>query len=545
MDLKNFIETHLLNRRLRWNKVQEKYPTESQQIYARTSFLPENIQPNARYYCIIHNIDRVPVCGTCGKATAWTRLMSKGFKQYCSTRCKNLDPKQQQAMRHGTQQKYGVPNVSMVPHVVEKRSHTNYLRYGSHPMQLQEFKDKTIKTNRARYGANHPMQLKEFQLKSQQTNKQRYGVDFIQQCDAFKRKSRETSQKKYKVDHFMQKHISLDVLDKLNNREWLIRQHHELKKTLSCIATELGFNHMTTIARYMIKHRVEIKHFFQSAGEKELSDWLQQFVTVEKNNRTLIAPYELDIVIPSHNLAIEYCGLYWHSEQLGKDRNYHKTKLELCDTVGFRLLTIYEDEWTKNKHLVKSKIESILKLDRRPTVYARNTTVCLISKAEKKQFFDNHHLQGDGPSSINIGLFVENKIVACMGFRVAKNNSYELVRYATESRVVGGFTKLLSYFQNHWKWREIVSFADLRWSAGQLYQNTGWTLVGKLRPDYSYSTGGKTRYHKFNFRRKYLPSRLSIYDPALSEKANCDLNGILRIWDCGKLKYKLTNLKQD
>lgn len=51
-----------------------------------------------------------------------------------------------------------------------------------------------------------------------------------------------------------------------------------------------------------------------SNKEKELSDFCKQFYpNLIENDRELIAPYELDIVIPELHLAIEFNGVYWHS----------------------------------------------------------------------------------------------------------------------------------------------------------------------------------------------------------------------------------------
>ena len=45
--------------------------------------------------------------------------------------------------------------------------------------------------------------------------------------------------------------------------------------------------------------------------------------------RKIINPFELDIFIPKLNLAIEYNGVYWHSEKL-LNNDYHKNKYDLC-----------------------------------------------------------------------------------------------------------------------------------------------------------------------------------------------------------------------
>lgn len=43
-------------------------------------------------------------------------------------------------------------------------------------------------------------------------------------------------------------------------------------------------------------------------------DFCKQFYpNLQRRNRQLIKPYELDIVIPELHLAIEFNGSYWHS----------------------------------------------------------------------------------------------------------------------------------------------------------------------------------------------------------------------------------------
>lgn len=277
-----------------------------------------------------------------------------------------------------------------------------------------------------------------------------------------------------------------------------------------------------------------------SSAEKELQQFLDKLqITYITNSRNIISPKELDIYIPEHKLAIEYCGLYWHSETRGKDSRYHQSKLIACEKRGIRLLTIFEDEWLQKSDLVKQKITNILGLSSSPKVYGRECEVVSVSTTEKRNFFNNHHIQGNGPSSINVGLKYDGNIVAVMGF-VQSGQQFYLNRYATSCLVVGGFSKLLSFFKKTYRWKQIVSFADLRWSVGDLYRNTGWIHDKNIPPDYSYVVGYE-RFHKFAFRRKLLPKKLSKFDPVLSEKENCDNNGLLRIWDCGKQRWIMNN----
>lgn len=385
-------------------------------------------------------------------------------------------------------------------------------------------------------GINNPARI----AKTKHTNIQRYGNAIPQQTIEVKNKQKTTNQQKYGRDHKNQKHIIPDNYSKLTDQLWLYNQHHINKRTLSDIATELNVD-VSTVQRNLTKLGYATKHFFVSTGEKQVYNFLQELgVLVEVNTREVINPYELDIFLPNHNIAIEYCGLYWHSEQQGKHKQYHKTKRDMCQQLGIRLLTIYEDEWKQKQDIIKEKLRILVQKDIRPIIYGRKCVIQAISVPDKQVFFNAHHIQGDGPSSVNIGLMYNGTLVSCMAFINKQDGVYVLNRYASSSLIVGGFTKLLNYFTIHYNPAQIITFADLRWSVGDLYNKTGFVQDSVIPPDYYYSPDGHTRYHKFNYRRKYLSKLLKIYDDQLSEKVNCDLNGVLRIWDCGKIKYVLS-----
>lgn len=376
-------------------------------------------------------------------------------------------------------------------------------------------------------------------IKRNNTNVQRYGTTIPQQTVEVKNKQQSTNIQRYGRIHKNQKHIIPTSYSKLIDPTWLQEQHHVNKRTLSDIATELEVD-VNTVQRNLHKLGYDTKHFFVSTGEKQIGDYLRGLsISFDVNVRTIIPPYELDIFIPEYNLAIEYCGLYWHSEQQGKHKHYHSTKHKMCEQLGIRLLTIYEDEWKQKQPIIKEKLNILLNCDNRPRLYGRKCIIQTVSPDVKQSFLTAHHIQGDGPSSINIGLTYDNELVSCMSFIQQQGGAFVLNRYATSSLIVGGFTKLLSYFKTNYAPSQIVTFADLRWSSGELYQATGFISVSTLPPDYYYSPDGHNRVHKFNYRRKYLSKLLKKYDEQLSEKVNCDLNGVLRIWDCGKIKYVL------
>ncbi len=99
-----------------------------------------------------------------------------------------------------------------------------------------------------------------------------------------------------------------------------------------------------------------------SRPEKEIVTFIKSFYSGEvlENSRKIIPPFELDIYIPEKKLAIEYNGLYWHSEEKGKDKHYHKNKYNLCKDKDIRLITIFEDEYLEGREKILNRVKGII-----------------------------------------------------------------------------------------------------------------------------------------------------------------------------------------
>lgn len=403
--------------------------------------------------------------------------------------------------------------------------------------QITGSREKALSTMRQKYGGHVWSNDNDNRNQRDNTCLVKYGNVNVGKTDYSKTKATNTNLLRYGRAHKHQTHISPDVMEKLESYDWLHTQHTTRKRTLSDIAVELNVD-MSTVMRHLHQVGIETQRFCSSMAEREIRDYINTVIGIPSvnNTRSIISPLELDIYIPTHNIAIEYNGLYWHSEQSGKGPTYHYDKWLQCKHKNITLITIFEDEWTFRKQQVQHKLASMLQKDTRPSVYARACDVVTVSTRDKKDFFDVYHIQQNGPSSINVGLVKQNKLIACMSFIDNHDGTYCLNRYATSVRVVGGFSRLFAYFSKTHTWSTVISFADNRWSNGKLYDATGWTVDKIIKPDYSYITNNQ-RIHKFNYRRKYLPTLLGTFDPSISEWENCKANNILRIWDCGKLKY--------
>lgn len=473
------------------SNVRVKYPNEYKKLIELTHFLSNTATTSQRLWHVRHNKLEPPICeyDDCNNPTKWTPPYSD-YARFCSKKCFN---------------KNKTKNAAIDKH------QKNIEKYG------ESYKDLTTSD------------------KIKLTNLKRYGVD-----NPFKNvnRIRKINNKKYGCDFHFQQHLSKDTLDKLNDKEWLIEMNHNQKRSCVEISDILRVNN-STVNKAMYRLGIIPNYTYASSYfEKQLSTYLKdQDITIVENDRTIIPPLELDILLPDYNIAIEYCGLYWHNE-LHKDSNYHKNKYERCKDAGVDLLTIYEDEWHDKPELIKSMIMHRIGKNLADRIYARKCRIEEVPSRDKKLFFNNTHVQGNGPSSINVGLYNDDILVGCMGFIKAKDDRLILNRFSTKYIVAGGFSRVLKYVIKNYSPKDIITFADLRWGSGKVYESNGFRLDKVLPPDYYYVYNNE-RFHKFNFRHKNLKKLLSDYDPEKSEHENCLNNNIFRIYDCGKHKYVL------
>lgn len=282
-----------------------------------------------------------------------------------------------------------------------------------------------------------------------------------------------------------------------------------------------------------------------SQGEKDIKAIIRSLnLEFIENDRKTITPYELDVYIPEKKIAIEFNGLYWHSEKF-RGKNYHYNKWLACKKQDIQLIQIWEDDWNRNPEQIKRMIAHKLGVSEEPTVYARNTIIAEVDKDEAEVFLANNHIQGSTNGSIRIGLFqkIDNshtKLVALMVLKKEPKTSgttLNLLRYATSCNVTGGFTKIINNVQKTYNSKRIITFSDNTVSDGGLYQNNNFVADKELPPDYMYLIKGE-RKHKFGYRLKRFASDPNLkYEEGLTERELASLNNLLRIWDAGKTRW--------
>lgn len=285
------------------------------------------------------------------------------------------------------------------------------------------------------------------------------------------------------------------------------------------------------------------RNITRSIAEKEIFEFVLKICPDARySDRQLISPKEIDILIPSLKIGIEYNGGYWHSERY-KTPKCSVSKLDAVNDQGYRLITIYDDEYINTPDIVLSRLSAILGKSSN-TVFARKTQVQEITPKVANKFLNENHIQGSGQSKIRLGLYYGETLVSVMTF--SKSNlsrkilGWEINRFCSllDYNIVGGASKLFKYFVRNYNPVSVISYADRRWSDGDLYCQLGFTFSHNSPPNYWYiQPPAVKRIHRFTLRKNKAD------DQDLSEHQNRLKQGYLRLWDCGSSKWIWTQPK--
>lgn len=281
-----------------------------------------------------------------------------------------------------------------------------------------------------------------------------------------------------------------------------------------------------------------------SKPEDELRSWVESLGLSTKRDRSILNGKEIDILIEEKSLGIEFNGLIWHSDAFAKSpMTLHKHKTDLAKEKGIRLIHVYEDDWRDKKDIVKNLLLNALGMNT-TSFYARKCIVSEITPNVAREFLEKNHIQGYAKCWKSLALHHNGELVAVMSF--SKNTSqrgikfdevYELSRYASVGRVVGGAGKLFMHFANNNDVKEVFSYSSNDMFTGQMYAKLGFLNAGQVRPDYKVIDKA-VRRHKSNYRRSALEKRFGErFDPNQSEHENCKRLGLFRIYNSGLTRW--------
>lgn len=415
-------------------------------------------------------------------------------------------------------------------------------KYFPSPFCNPDIQSKAKATVLKKYGVDNVFKLPSFQAnihinkdykkitpKIVKSCKEKYGEDFYR--------------KKWKK--YNQRNIPKDVLDKLENGDWLKSQHEIY--CLSEIARQLKVS-FTMVWQYARDHGIETRKHTTSQLEHRIAEILDRAsISYIKNDRKQLNGKELDFFIPNHNLGIEAHGIYWHSSKF-QSPDHLKYKYNLAQNKGIDLIQFTECDLKYKFDIVTSIINCRLNLFE-TVIYARKCNIRVdLSHTEIENFYNDNHLQGHIPSKVNIALCIENDIISIMSFSMPRfsTHEWELTRYSIKKnhKIIGGASRLFNHFIKTYKPNNIISYSDTQYFTGKLYDRLGFNHVKTTPPNYSYVCHDKL-LHRMNFQKKCIQKDFPDADLSLSEEVLVlELYGYHRfyhvgqrvhIWNCSSL----------
>ena len=530
-------------------------------------FIPKN--GYQKYYEGPH----IAICPICNKEYSYIQSPREKPKA-CSKECTLL-------LREKTKQnnllaKYGVTNVSKLKEVRDKISEKNKSdevrlkreatcleRYGatnpskssaiklklSEIMSSEEFLNKREITCLKKYGSKSPMSNKEIIAKRNQTYIDKYG------------QLRPPRDRSYYYNMITDGSKVDEYLAFKSDPKKYIEEHYEGRPTYQQLQHDLG---VTDAPILMILKKNKCKDLIslsKSHVEEEVFTFLKSIlsdVEVRHNDRTQIAPYELDFYIPDFNIAIECNPASTHNSSIGWlrdipiDYKYHQMKSKLCEERGIFLFHIFGYEWNLKQEIIKSMLRNIFNKNEFKHG-ARETYIEEISYNECKEFLNQNHRQGNTSSKIRLGLKLksDNFLMSVMTFGRLRNtmgkshnvteNSWELSRFCTRlnTNISGGASKLFKYFIKNYNPSEVISFSDVAHTKGILYEKLGFSKEYQTPPNYFYTDLYDTKFlNRVNCQKQYLSKLFNEdIDMSKTEKQIMEEHRFVRTYDSGVIKW--------
>lgn len=492
-----------------------------------------------------------------------------GFMKFCGnqtecpcnrdasrTRLDNISQEQQSITNHKRAktnlQKYGDEFASKTDMVKQKAAATCIERYGAiSPTQNPLVFEKVKKTLQENYGVEYPHQNPELASKAEQTWLQTRGVSRPAQDPEVRTKMKNTMIEKYGIEHNMHDPITVQTVRQKNR----LRQYGLVISARTCVDpcftldefiqgnsdTEWSWQCKSckNIFDQSIKPGKEprcIKCFplNETEGESIIRQWLDaNNLFYIKNDRNCIKPFELDFFLPQLNLAIEFNGIWWHSEKILGNKKYHFDKFSLAKTKNIKLIQIWEHDLHAKKDIIFQRLKYACGLITRK-IGARSTIVQPISVSLARPFLNQHHLHGWHPSGKYWGCFYKAELVAVMSIgknRYSKKSHYELTRFATKSDVsiAGCLSKMLASSKLQLGDYSLITYADLCWGHGNVYEQSGFVFQGYSQPNYWYFKNISDIKSRIAFQKH----KISHHNAQLSESEIAESLGYNRFYDAG------------
>lgn len=511
-------------------------------------------------------------CIICGKVFQYTCRPTEKPKT-CSKAC-------QEKLRSKTaQERYGVANVSQLDSVKQKISETN---------RSEAVRQKRTETNLARWGVDNPaknsevaqrmsetMSSEKYLRRREQTCLEKYGFKSPMMADVVKDKQRQTNLERYNMTGHPHTREDMQkmMVDGTKVDEYLafkedprqyIQSHFSMTPSIQELEAALGVTNTPIYNILIQKDCRELISSSYSSMEDSVYKFLKEHcpdITIVRCDRTQIKPEELDIYLPDYQIGIECNPISTHNSSFidpwggePKSRNYHRSKSLKSQDAGIFLFHIFGYEWVNKPAVLQSMLLNLIgKSEYR--YGARKTYVCEVDDKECKEFLDTNHRQGRCGASLRLGLRLKktDELVAVMTFghmrhtmgasSTTDDSVWELSRFCNKlnTNIVGGASKLFTWFKDHYEYSQIISFSDISHTRGNLYSTLGFQIAGEVDPSYTWvDKYDQIFYNRVSCQKSNLRKLLNDPNIDIINKTEVEImqdHGFAQVYDSGKLKW--------
>ena len=572
-EAKKFLQEHAFDKRGRLflKSIKIRYPEIWKKIKSIVLFVTgeSKEKDSERAWAILNDVYEVPLCEHC-KINKVPFYVTH-YRKVCSKKCSLANKVRSEKIMQTRVLRYGSRHYNNTA----KMKQTKLLRHGDANYSNRE---KAELTCLERYGVTNPSQREDVKIKKRKTlekhynctsfNKgelgvllkkaliKKYGVDNAMKCKEVSDRSRYNHLKTIFKKGMIVRSIKVDAM--FTEEEFATKPHCDENGVRvlwkwRCKTCGLVFEHKWSKGEIPVCPDCKKSKWF-SKPCNELVEYLRGIgvVNLKVNDRSTIFPKELDILIRDKKLAIEFNGIFHHSEIGGTtSRDYHLNKLEKCLIKGMKLFHIFEDDWKWHKKEIKSELKKMLGFSK----FVIDSNKCEVRQIDidlKKKFLNKYHLHENDQSSICLGVFYKNRLIAVMTFCKSKRandnkleNEYEILRFSTINNfnIIDAQKPLLTYFENNWKPTKVHVNIDRHWDINNRYVELGFNFIRTSSPNYWYVARKGRKEHRMYYQKHMLQEKLEKFDPELTEWENMVKNGYDRIWDCGTILYEKNFLK--
>jgi hypothetical protein len=555
----------------------------------------------ARWFMLKHNLLSIPTCEypKCIAPVKWNERKNHFDDGCCTDHIKritslkhfgtehpNQSKKQQQKVKKSIHEKYGVDYITQTQKHKDSVKETVREKYGfDSVLQSPEIRDKIKNTMLERHGVEYAQQSDKLRSKTIETNIKHFGVEESLSSSTVRKKINKTNMEKFgsifpmrneellekRKQHIIEKYDAYspisdpEVANKLRKTHYTKYYNEKLiKNTLfkplftldeyigtldennrgnkymwKCMVCDSEFSDSLAAGNIPTCPTCYPKVYNKSLMENDLFEHID--VNKEQGKRGLIGQKEIDIYLPDFKLGIEFNGIYWHSEQKGKNRNYHLDKSLQAENVGISLIHVFETEWLLKKNIVldiiNRRIGNLNKVD------LDTTEIDIVTTEDKSNFLTRNNIFGDDIFITETkGIYKNNELLAIMT-AIPYNNGIWIRHFVIKRGIDfknGNSFGLLFRSLNLKNDTPVLYSVDRRYNMISDPQiiGAGFTFEGSTDPSMYFSSNNKSLILSSNIDIGNISSYVTNYDPVLSIKENMVANGYLTIWDCGKLVYK-------